>query len=512
MTAMTLVCSALAGCAAAPAQTVPTAPPAALVPTATLPTQPTPTRSPPTAAPSQTSAPAPTTAPTSEPPSPTSAPQPAAYFVYPKPDGSLRRTDGPGKPPIALADPSEPGAVPPWAASPDGKTIAVVTGVGMWNRVSDAKPELALWLVGADGTNPHKIQDLLPPQGVEIIPGGDAAFNLLPALTGLQELAWSPDGALVAFVSDHENQVDLYAATPEGIVTRLTDTPALEQGPRWSPDGGKIAYRTTTGFGTGAGWGDVGLAVTARAGGEPLFVMSDRKLKSGTEAGAIPEMIWIGPDTLVAGLWDMRVGNNEVRALTVSSGATAVIFAQPYSALSWNEATGQLAIAGPSQSTIEFEKDRELTPGLYIWAPGAATTTQITGDPVEALAWSAQGGALVYSVEKVGKRPGLSLWSLGTEGDVKHVADTPAHQLLWSPDGRRFIAEATVYSRDGQKLAALTGDNVLPIGWGPQGLFYYTLAADGQTHELWLWDGEQSQKLDSGLDRTERAAAVFTRP
>jgi hypothetical protein len=95
---------------------------------------------------------------------------------------------------------------------------------------------------------------------------------------------------------------------------------------------------------------------------------------------------------------------------------------------------------------------------------------------------------------------------------VKHVADAPAHQLLWSPDGRRFIAEATVYSRDGQKLAALTGDNILPIGWGPQGLFYYTLAADGQTHELWLWDGEQSQKLDSELDRTERAAVVFTRP
>src|SRR5207247_1265105 len=69
-----------------------------------------------------------------------------------------------------------------------------------------------------------------------------------------------------------------------------------------------------------------------------------------------------------------------------------------------------------------------------------------------------------------GKRPGLSLWSLGTEGDVKHVADAPAHQLLWSPDGRRFIAEATIYSRDGQKLAALKGENALLIGWGPQGV------------------------------------------
>jgi hypothetical protein len=49
----------------------------------------------------------------------------------------------------------------------------------------------------------------------------------------------------------------------------------------------------------------------------------------------------------------------------------------------------------------------------------------------------------------------------------------------------------------------------LPAGWGEQGLFYSTLAADGQTRELWLWDGQQPQQLDTGLVYSEGAKVVI---
>src|SRR4029450_7217904 len=104
----------------------------------------------------------------------------------------------------------EPCALPPWSLSPDVRTIAIVTGRGVWNPKNIDTPSLALWLVDSNGANPRKVQELLPPDGVDLTPGGDAAFNLLPALTQRQELAWSPDGALVAFASAHEGQVDLY--------------------------------------------------------------------------------------------------------------------------------------------------------------------------------------------------------------------------------------------------------------------------------------------------------------
>jgi WD40 repeat protein len=428
------------------------------------------------------------------PPSPTAAatptPQPlASYFVYPKADGSLWRVDGAGAAPIQLTGPSEPGALPPWAASPDGRTIALATGMGVWNGPpSDRPPELALWLVNADGSNPRKIQELLPPDGVDLTPGGDDQMNLLPGLTSYQELAWSPDGGLVAFVSAHEGQTDLYTATPDGKVARLTNTPTFEQGPRWSPDATKILFRTTTGFGTGAGWGDAGLAVVAR-NGEPLQALDAQALAPDRQLGAIPDMLWLGPDLIVAGLWSLIGGNSKVRAITVSSGQVTTVFDQPYSALDWSEPIRQLAIAGTQ------------SPGFYIWMPGAGDPIRVSAEPIEALAWNPQGDALAYSTAASGKQPGVGLWSLLMDGDLRHLADTPTAELRWSPDGQRLAAGNAVYNRDGRKLGDLPGEYVQPGGWSQAGLFFLTRAADGQTNELSLWDGATTLRLDSGLGR-----------
>src|SRR5262249_11118298 len=198
---------------------------------------------------------------------------------------------------------------------------------------------------------------------VDLTPGGDDAFNLIPALTSHQELAWSPDGQLVAFVSAHQDQVDLYTAALDGTVTRLTETPRLEQGPRWSPDGALVAYRTTSGFGTGAGWGEVAVEASSRGGGQAALAMNDRTLATGSQAVAIPDLFWISPNVIVAGIADSVVGRAEVRSLAVG-GPQTLIFDAPYSALAWNDTTRLLAIAGTAESIAEAKLDqRKLAPG-----------------------------------------------------------------------------------------------------------------------------------------------------
>jgi len=55
--------------------------------------------------------------------------------------------------------------------------------------------------------------------------------------------AWSPDGLKIAFRSDRSGHIDLYVMNADGTgVTALTADAATEGRPAWSPDGTKIAF------------------------------------------------------------------------------------------------------------------------------------------------------------------------------------------------------------------------------------------------------------------------------
>src|SRR5689334_20521594 len=103
--------------------------PTAILPTAT--SQPTATAVAPSPIPATaTAVPATSTAvPASATPTLTVAPaaNPGAYLVYAMPDGGLWRVDRAGQPTQLVAAP-ELHAPLPWAASPDGATIAYVSG------------------------------------------------------------------------------------------------------------------------------------------------------------------------------------------------------------------------------------------------------------------------------------------------------------------------------------------------------------------------------------------------
>jgi hypothetical protein len=238
--------------------------------------------------------------------------------------------------------------------------------------------------------------------------------------------------------------------------------------------------------------------------------MDDRNLAAGSEAVAIQDLLWIGPNMLIAGLSDPIVGRAELRALSVGTREATVIFAEPYSALAWNDTTGQLAIAGSPLALSQSDVGgRKLAPGLFTWSPEAGPPIQIERAPAEALAWAPQGDALAYSV--AGEEPGLRLWSIGTEGDIKQLAGAQARELRWSLDGQLLATDIAIYRRDGQPPAAPASQAATLAGWGPQGLFYYT-RADGENYDLWLWDGAQPQQIDTGLTRTQGTGVVLTQP
>lgn len=55
--------------------------------------------------------------------------------------------------------------------------------------------------------------------------------------------AWSPDGQTIAFVSNRDGNMEIYAVSPDGSnLRRLTSHEADDWAPAWSPDGRRIAF------------------------------------------------------------------------------------------------------------------------------------------------------------------------------------------------------------------------------------------------------------------------------
>lgn len=113
--------------------------------------------------------------------------------------------------PIKLRPASEPAVHLLRAASPDGRTIALIASAGVWpySYQHQNPPALALWLAPSDGGDTRKIRDLLPLCPLDLTPGSADTFDLPPALSSPQALTRGPDVVRIAFVSAHIGAPDL---------------------------------------------------------------------------------------------------------------------------------------------------------------------------------------------------------------------------------------------------------------------------------------------------------------
>jgi TolB protein len=96
-----------------------------------------------------------------------------------------------------------------------------------------------LWVVGANGSNPHEVFPCL---------GDDACL-------GIGNPSWSPDGQWLAFslakgpfVSDNPSDVSIWAIHPDGTGLRQITHPigfqqSFDDHPQWSPDGTRIVFQ-----------------------------------------------------------------------------------------------------------------------------------------------------------------------------------------------------------------------------------------------------------------------------
>jgi len=76
-----------------------------------------------------------------------------------------------------------------------------------------------------------------------LVAGQTAPVRLTDDPANDRDPAWSPDGQHIAFASHRDGNWELYILDIQtGTIRRLTNDPAFDAGPTWSPDGQWIAY------------------------------------------------------------------------------------------------------------------------------------------------------------------------------------------------------------------------------------------------------------------------------
>jgi TolB protein len=243
------------------------------------------------------------------------------------------------------------------------------------------------------------------------------------------ELTWAPDGAFLAFTQlDSWNQGDIFVMAVDGSgMTNLTENPAHDCCPVWSPDSGlgkgRIAFMSSRSD-QGSGLLSSGHSGAYRLAS--LLVRADRGSDPLALSGIVQPLTTVLPEQ-PRDVYLMDADGSGLRNLTSGPGRESDPAWSPDGA--------------PGGRRIAFVSDRDGNEEIYVMAvpDGPATVgsglTRLTYDPGDDLhpAWSPDGECIAFLSHRNGAygiylaRPdGSGLWKLA---DSASLSRGP----VWSP-------------------------------------------------------------------------------
>ena len=332
-----------------------------------------------------------------------------------------------------------------------------------------------------------------------------------------------PSGALdrIVFISDRDGNPELYIIGSDGSgVLRLTDTPAEELSPVWSPARDAIAFIRIDGDRT------TFLAIDADGTNERLLAETDVLFSRLSDAAWSPDGSQLLLQLAQNGETNLFLVNTDGSGQEVLS-ENAELFVPSWAPdgeriliqaglapaprlfsvapdgtdqLDLTE-DARLAIWSPDASQIAFVSNRDDNSEIYVMnadGSGLVNVSQSAGLDSDPIAWSPDGSRLAFFSFRDGRAQVLAV---NSDGSGLTIVASPSgstvsrvDQIMWSPDGSHIafaaaigglneVSDILVVSADGTGILNLTNSNTLTetlVGWSSDSSRIYFIG-DAQT-------------------------------
>jgi TolB protein len=290
----------------------------------------------------------------------------------------------------------------------------------------------------------------------------------------------SPPQSGILFVSNLDGNQEIYRIQPDGSErTRLTNHPAVDSDPSWSPDGTQIAFRSRRD-------GSSDIFIMGADGNRPFNLVNDPEdsfldefAPKWNPDGSI---LAIYTDRFQPPIGNCRQGSLGVHHLGFISLDNPDYFGNPSIVKHFDDWPGEQqtlgwAADGASLAFSSICNQENLQ--IFTWDRNTRSVSPLTGENYSASTptFSPDGRFLAFSSARDGP---VDVYMIALEtGEIRNLTNSPSmdRQPTWSPDSS-FIAFTTdrdgnneIYITDlkGENLQNLTqnpADDILPA-WSP---------------------------------------------
>jgi hypothetical protein len=264
-------------------------------------------------------------------------------------------------------------------------------GSGRIAFVSNREGNDEIYIMNADGSQPMNLSN-------------NPASDVFPA--------WSPDGARIAFTSNRDGNNEIYVMNANGAYqVRLTNHWATDEYPAWSPDGTRIAF------------------ASKRDGDYEVYVMNPdgTNVTRLTDTPALNDQPAWSPDGKQIAYESERDGNKEIYVMNADGTSQT--------RLTNNSAVDWFPRWSPDGKRIGFVSFRDGNLEIYVMNVDGSQPTRLTNTAGRDFppAWSPDGSLIAYNSERDGN---YEIYLMQADGSLQTRLSTHAASdtfPVWQP-------------------------------------------------------------------------------